>query len=95
MKTNSFPKIDSMRKELNWIKNGGFKGIITFSSNGTLSNIPELAKEEGLSVIMGVWDPNNKYEVKMAIIKKHYVDAYCVGHNGLGTLYSYKALKKQ
>lgn len=83
------PEVDWMSKELEWIRNAGFDGIITFTSRGTFSMIPELAKEESLFVIMGVWDPTDRQEVAAAVSKREHVDAYCVGHNGLGWLYSY------
>lgn len=81
---NPNPDIDSMRKELGCIKDAGFDGIITMSSRGTLSFIPELAKKKGHMVIMGIWDPRDEKEVAIAISKKEFVDAYCIGHNGLG-----------
>jgi exo-beta-1,3-glucanase (GH17 family) len=89
-----YPGINKIRKELTWIKKAGFNGIITFSSEGTFSLIPELAKELGFSVIMGVWNPNNPKEISAAIRKQKYADAYCVGHNGLNNIYSYDELVK-
>ncbi|MCK4762735.1 MAG: DUF4062 domain-containing protein [Candidatus Aminicenantes bacterium] len=89
-----YPSLNSIRKELTWIRNAGFDGIITFSSDGTFSKIPEIAKDFGFSVIMGVWDPNNRQEVSAAIQNKKYADAYCVGHNGLNHIYSYDELVK-
>jgi len=83
------PEVDSMRKDLGCINDAGFDGIITLSSNGTLSEIPELAKERGQLVIMGIWDPRDKQEVAAGISKKKFVDGYCIGHNGLGWRYEY------
>ena len=88
------PDVDSMDRELEWIRDAGFDGIITFTSRGTFSTIPELAKRNGLLVIMGVWDPTDRQEITIAISKQEYIDAYCVGHNGLDKSYSYDALVK-
>ncbi len=90
--SNIEPDIDSIKQELEWIRAAGFDGIITFSSHGSLSEIPEIAHNEGLSVIMGVWDPNDKAELTLAISKQDYVDGYAVGHNGLDQRYNYEEL---
>jgi len=81
-----------MMSELAWIKGAGFTGIITFTSREHFADIPELAKLQGLAVIMGVWDPTDTQEIKRAILAKQYVDAYSVGHNGFETRYSYHQL---
>lgn len=88
------PDIDSLGKELAWIRNAGFDGIITLNSRGNFSAIPELAKKNSFYVIAGVWDPRDRQELAAAISKRKYVDAYCVGHNGLGWRYSYGELVK-
>jgi len=84
LSSSSLPKMELIRKELSWIRQAGFDGIITFSSNGGMRLIPRLAKEQGLSVIMGVWNPTDTQEIIAAISQSNYVDAYCVGHNGWG-----------
>jgi exo-beta-1,3-glucanase (GH17 family) len=82
--SSSTSEVDLTRRELGWIRRAGFDGIITFTSRGRFAAIPRLAKEEGLAVIMGVWEPRDAQEVMAAIAQRDYVDAYCVGHNGLG-----------
>lgn len=77
------PNIAAMDTELVWIRNAGFDGIITFTSRGNFSNIPELAKKHNLRVIMGIWDPNDINEITLAISKRNFIDAYVIGHNGL------------
>jgi exo-beta-1,3-glucanase (GH17 family) len=86
------PDIPSMEKELSWIKNARFTGIITFNSRDNFSKIPELAKKQGLSVIMGIWNPLDRQELANAIAKKKYVDGYCVGNNCLNKDYSFAQL---
>jgi exo-beta-1,3-glucanase (GH17 family) len=86
--------LESVRAELFWIKQAGFDGVITFTSRGDFAEIPRLAKEQGLAVIMGIWDPQNYDETGAAISQRQFVDAYCVGHDGWPYRYSYEVLVK-
>lgn len=83
------PTSTSIQRDLRWIRAAGFTGIVTFSSKGTLAEIPALAKQEGLAVIMGVWTPSDRSELEQAAGQRQFVDAYCVGHNGLGKPHGY------
>ena len=83
---------DAIDQELGWLSDASFTGVITFSSRDTFQIIPELAKRHGLKVIMGVWNPTDKKEVQQAIAVKDFVDAYTIGHDGLGVRYSYNQL---
>lgn len=87
------PLLDSMDRELFGIRQAGFNGIITFSSQEPFDAIPEFAKKYGLAVIMGVWEPADRKEILIAIAKKEHVDGYAVGHNAMGTRYSYEKLR--
>lgn len=92
---DSEPDIVAINEELRWIKEAGFDGVITFTSRGSFSMIPELAKQNDLMIIMGIWDPTDPQEVAQAISKQQYVDAYSVGHNGFETgRYTYTDLVK-
>ncbi len=88
------PNPQVMALELQRIFEQGFSGIITFSSRDARSEIPELAKKNKLSVIMGIWDPSDPAEIEQALSRSDYVDAYAVGHNGLPSRYSYLQLAK-
>ncbi len=88
-----YPTLTSIGQDLDVIKTAGFSGIVTFGSTDTLAEVPQLAKERGLAVIMGVWNPNNQMEVRTAIRQAKYVDGYCIGHNGLKKDYSISELK--
>jgi exo-beta-1,3-glucanase (GH17 family) len=90
--TSSDPDLPSMQKELAWIKNAGFTGIITFSSRGNFSRLAQLAKEQGLSTIIGVWNPTDRQELAYAIAQKDFVDGYCVGNNRLDKDYTFAEL---
>lgn len=86
---NPRPSIDSITSDLQLVLAAGFTGIVTFSSKESLADIPrvwkELAKRNNseVAVIMGVWDPASRDEINRASQQRGYVDAYCVGHNGL------------
>lgn len=87
------PTESEISTELHWIRRAGFGGVITFGSDGVLSSIPRLAKRIGLKVIMGIWNPGDSAEVAAAIAQHAQVDAYCVGHDELGKLYSFATLQ--
>lgn len=84
--------IAKIRGELRSIHRAGFSGIVTFASTGSLINIPRLAAEEGMSVIMGVWNPTDLHELIAAADQKQFVFGYCVGHDGLNYRYSMREL---
>ncbi|NIR06609.1 MAG: hypothetical protein GTN82_14405 [Candidatus Aminicenantes bacterium] len=67
--------------ELNLLYENEFNGVITFSSKGLLSRIPQIAKRIGFQgVIMGIIELTDDDEINAAIKASPYVDAYCVGH---------------
>lgn len=72
-----------IHQELAMIRHAGFTGIITFGSRADLARIPGMARQYGLSVIMGIWNPNDRNELRNAWEQRESVDAYCVGHNCL------------
>jgi exo-beta-1,3-glucanase (GH17 family) len=87
--------LSEMEEELDWISRAGYGGVITFGSTDARRDIPELAKGRGLSVIMGIWNPNDPAEIAAAVARKHYVDGYAVGQNGLNDRrYNYVPLAK-
>ena len=76
------PSRESIGQDLRRIRNAGFTGIVTYSSQGGLSLIPPLASQEDLAVIMGVWDPTDTEECERAALQSRHVAAYHIGHNG-------------
>jgi len=86
--TNKYPSSQSIEKDLSLLLSAGFNGIITYGSWGALADIPKIAKEMGFEgVIMGIWDIFNQEELSNAIVMANYVDAYCVGNEGLSSRY--------
>lgn len=85
-----WPTEDSIRQDLQTLRNYGFQGVATYSAYETLAQIPRIAREVGLQgVIMGLWsfpqvDPVvGPIEWNNALQAKAYVDAYCVGNEGI------------
>jgi exo-beta-1,3-glucanase (GH17 family) len=87
------PTNTSIEKDLKLIKKLGFDGIITFNCNYYMNIIPQLSEKYKLKVIVGIWNPNNKFEVANSISLQNKVDGYCIGHNGLKKEYSFNDLK--
>lgn len=75
---------EDIRKDLALLRSANFNGLITYSSNGVMAEIPALAKEAGFEhMIMGVWDLHKETEIENAIKAASLVDGYCIGHEGL------------
>lgn len=74
-----YPQASEMEIDLAQIKSAGFSGILTNSSHLPMTVVPKMAKNMGLNVIMGVWDPVDRAELERAIRQAAYVDAYCIG----------------
>ena len=87
--------LDAINQELDCIKNAGFDGLITFTSERGLSKVPQIASEKGFAVIMGVFDPENLTEIDVAIKNKDYVDGYFIGFGGWPKSYTLRLLKKR
>jgi exo-beta-1,3-glucanase (GH17 family) len=86
--------VEDIEVELDQLREAGFTGIATFGCSGLLAEIPRLAKIRQIAVIMGVYDVTSKAEITRALRRSQYVDAYCVGYNGLGDRHTLKDLKK-
>ena len=89
-----FPSIDSIKKDLETLREYGFNGLVTYGSDDSLGYIPEIAKEVGFSgVIMGIWIIDSPQEIANAIDSKEYVDGYCIGNEGLDVRYDIESLR--
>lgn len=88
-----YPDLSSIERDLDIIAQLGFQGIVTSGSEGNMVFVPKLAKARNLKVIMGVFDASKRYEVSRAIREHEYVDAYCIGHNGID-VYSEQTLRR-
>jgi len=90
-----YPDRRSLEQDLKVLRDAGFSGIITYGSEYSLAEIPEIAKALGFQgVIMGIWDIRDSNEIASAIFMADYVDGYCVGNEGLYKRYDLDELKK-
>jgi hypothetical protein len=89
-----YPALSSIETDLDLIRDAGFSGILTSSSDGIMDQVPQAAKRRDLKVIMGIWNPTNRREVSRAISQGRHVDAYCVGHDGYPDRYTLQHLKE-
>lgn len=84
-----------IRRELVAIREAGFTGIVTYGSRKDLARIPHLAKDQGFAVIMGIWNPLDLSEIRHAYEQQEFVNAYCMGHNGLDVHYNEGQLERK
>ena len=84
------PTVSDLRDDLRLLRSEGFSGLITYTAAGVMSGLPALARSLGFggTVIMGLADPQAIDELRAAVEQQRYVDAYCVGNEGLGHRYS-------
>ena len=89
-----YPSESSINSDISLLVSYRFDGLITYGCNGTLTKIPQIAKELGMNlVITGVWDPNSNTEINNAIATSTYSDAFCVGNEQLNVLYTGEQLR--
>jgi exo-beta-1,3-glucanase (GH17 family) len=76
---------DAITADLKVLKKDGFQGIVTYGCDGLKKEIPRIAREEGIDfVVLGIWDPTSDEEISNARDVARFVDAYCVGNEGVG-----------
>ena len=91
-----FPSIATIQADLEVAFSHGFDAIITFASDGTLMEIPRIAREVGFrGVHMGLFmfdEAQRSIEITNAKAAAQFVDGYLVGNEGLigcgGSFYS-------
>ena len=91
-----FPSEESIYQDLLLAKQYGFSGIITYALDGTLVQIPRIAKELGFKgVIAGIFmfnEEQKQTELANAKLITNYVDGWSIGNEGLigcgGSLYT-------
>lgn len=84
-----FPDEESVRKDLELLYDYGFRGLVTYGSDGMLARVPEIARSVGFSgIIMGVWDIDSREEITSATMASPFVDGYCLGNEGLNSRYT-------
>jgi exo-beta-1,3-glucanase (GH17 family) len=99
-----WPSEEDLRADLQALHAAGFNGLVTYSSHyengaaaGKWLDIPRLAGQAGFEgMIVGVWDPKDEQELKVAEQWGNYpnVVGYSVGNEGLDVRYDVETLKK-
>ena len=88
--------IEEIKLDLQTLQQAGFGGIVTYGCDGLKGEIPKLAHEVGIQfVVLGIYDPTSKDELKAAKALANRVDGFCVGNEGIGmeNRYSMEALR--
>jgi len=82
-----FPTEAQLRADLQQLYDDGWRGIVTYTLDGTLRHVPRLAKEIGFTKVIGgiYWyDAAQLAREKAAVAEVDpFVDAYVVGNEGL------------
>ncbi|HML23384.1 MAG TPA: hypothetical protein PKD09_17140 [Aggregatilinea sp.] len=80
----SMPAEQDISDDLQMLFDVGFRGVVTYGSEGTMAEIPRLARGVGFQgVVMGIWTPGSEAETAAAVAAVDYVDGYVVGNEGL------------
>lgn len=97
---NQFPSDAQIRADLKQLYQEGWRGIITWSLDGSLRSIPRIAKEVGFSyVVAGIYYYDAAQlarEYDAALDEQTHIDAYIVGNEGLqfGPRYSIEQIRQ-
>ena len=85
----SFPSENELRSSLQLLYNEGWRGLVTYSLDGTLREAPRIAKEVGFdAVIAGLFwfdEAQLARERSAALAELAYIDGFVVGNEGLAT----------
>ena len=100
-RADSFPSESSIRTDLERLHAAGFDGVITFASDGSLAQVPRIARDVGFrGVITGLFlgsPAQRAVEVPNAVAAAEHTTAYALGNEGLegcgGTLYDEGTLR--
>jgi exo-beta-1,3-glucanase (GH17 family) len=84
------PSVSQIKADLKLLRSQGFRSLLTYSSLGSLGDVPLEARQAGFDriIIMGIWDPTSQEEIDHAVAQAPFVDLYCIGNEGLGSRYS-------
>jgi exo-beta-1,3-glucanase (GH17 family) len=81
---------EQVEEDLRTLREVGFRSVATYGSDGVLGAVPAIARRAGFDglVVMGIWDPRSEAEITNAVDAAPYVDAYCVGNEGMDVRYA-------
>jgi hypothetical protein len=82
----------AIEAELRFLARQGFRGLVTYTVNGTMSQVPRIARKVGFQkVIVGLYDP--AAEIARVDAIKQQIDGVVVGNEGIGRRYSIDQLE--
>ena len=82
----------TIESELRFLAKQGFRGVVTYTVNGTMSQVPQIARKVGFQkAIVGLWNPGAEIGRIEAI--KDQVDGIVVGNEGIGRRYTIDQLE--
>ena len=98
--TSTYPTSQQIQTALQQLYNDGWRGLVTYSLDGTLEDVPRIAKQIGfLYVIAGLFwfdDAQRVREHAAALQQVPWIDAFVVGNEGLQfQRYSRAALEQE
>lgn len=84
---NAFPSRAQIRAALRQLRQEGWRGLVTYSLDGSLAAVPRLARQVGFtSVIAGLFwfdDARLARERQAAVAEAAFIDGFVVGNEGL------------
>jgi exo-beta-1,3-glucanase (GH17 family) len=85
--TGTYPNEDQLRANLQQLFDEGFRGLVTYSLDGTLREVPRIAKEVGFAqVIAGIfWFDSAQLAREKSAAQEElpFIDAFILGNEGL------------
>ena len=84
-----YPTQELVTEDLVLLRRSGFRSLVTYGAANVLGRVPQLARSAGFDgmIVMGIWDPFSEEERANALNQVSFVDAYCIGNEGLGIRY--------
>lgn len=74
----------ALRADADALHRAGFRAITTYGSSRALAPVCRFFKRRGFAtVLVGIWDPRDRAEVRRAIRLRRCADGYVVGNEGL------------
>ena len=84
---NVFPSEAQLREALVTLHREGWRGLVTYSMDGTLQHVPRLAKEVGFTVVIAglFWfdEAQLARERIAALAQAAFIDGYVLGNEGI------------
>ncbi len=78
------PSVRALREDADELRAVGFRAVATYGASRALAPVCRVFKRRGFTtVLVGIWDPRDRAEVRRAIHLKRCADGFVVGNEGL------------